>query len=136
MSICIYSKKAFAFGPGSVKGVKGAKGELDIFTTTPNAFQDMPEKYMDDSTFKLALSCGDITIINGAKSENVADDSIVKDNIPMSEAEAFEADLKSKDKKSAIELGEEYNVTPQDGEKIRDFKARILEAYKAKNHED
>ena len=59
MSIRIYSKKAFSIGPGANR----VDGSVENFITTPLAFQDMPEKYKDDPTFKLAVSCGDITVI-------------------------------------------------------------------------
>ena len=59
MSIRIYSKKAFSIGPGANR----VDGSVENFVTTPMAFQDMPEKYKDDPTFKLAVSCGDITVI-------------------------------------------------------------------------
>src|SRR5574344_639947 len=59
MSIRIYSKKAFSIGPGANR----VDGSVENFITTPMAFQEMPEKYKDDPTFRLAVSCGDITVI-------------------------------------------------------------------------
>ena len=47
----IFSKKRFAIGPGAIRGTD----KIELFVTNPGTFQDMPEKYKDDATFKLAV---------------------------------------------------------------------------------
>lgn len=129
MAIRIFSKKAFAIGPGAQQG----NPEIESFVTVPNAFQDMPEKYKNDPTFLLAVKCGDITVITAANKtaiENEPEKPVIDDKAGMSEIEAFYEELKIMNKEDAITLGEKYNVKPKNGEKMGAFKKRILEAYK------
>ena len=65
--IRIYSKKAFDIGPGADRKTS----EIESFLTVPGSFQEMPEKYLDDPTFKLAVQCGDIVIMNNAPAVHV-----------------------------------------------------------------
>ena len=57
-TIRIYSKAAFAIGEGATRD-----GGIDQFITVPRSFQDMPEKYVTDKTFKSAVSAGLIITI-------------------------------------------------------------------------
>lgn len=58
----IFSKKRFAIGPGAIRGTD----KIELFVTNPGTFQDMPEKYKDDATFKLAVKAGEIEVIDRA----------------------------------------------------------------------
>ena len=133
MSIRIYSKKAFSIGPGANR----IDGSVENFITTPMAFQDMPEKYKDDPTFKLAVSCGDITVIE--KKVAVPSSTIVEpENEKDEEDEATESDavekfyeeLRGKKAEEVKELAEKYGAEFIDGDKLSVNKKRVLEAYK------
>lgn len=130
MSIRIFSKRSFAIGPGAQQG----NPEIESFVTVPGAFQDMPEKYVDDPTFKLAIKAGEITVINNAsvekKFENDEQKAEVNDQASMSELEAFYEDLKIKNREDTIELGNKFGLEIKDNEKLGAFKKRIMEAYK------
>ena len=133
MSIRIYSKKAFSIGPGANR----IDGSVENFITTPMAFQDMPEKYKDDPTFKLAVSCGDITVIE--KKATVSSASIIEpENEKDEEDEATESDavekfyeeLRGKKADEVKELAEKYGAEFIDSDKLSVNKKRVLEAYK------
>ena len=130
MSIRIFSKRSFAIGPGAQQG----NPEIESFITVPGSFQDMPEKYVDDPTFKLAVKAGEITVINntsvGKKLENDEQKAEVNDQASMSELEAFYEELKVKNREDTIELGDKFGLTINDNEKLGAFKKRIMEAYK------
>ena len=133
MSIRIYSKKAFSIGPGANR----IDGSVENFITTPMAFQDMPEKYKDDPTFKLAVSCGDITVIE--KKATVSSASIVEpENEKDEEDEATESDavekfyeeLRGKKAEEVKELAEKYGAEFIPSDKLSMNKKRVFEAYK------
>ena len=133
MSIRIYSKKAFSIGPGANR----VDGSVENFITTPMAFQDMPEKYKDDPTFKLAVSCGDITVIE--KKATVSSASIVEpENEKDEEDEATEPDavekfyeeLRGKKAEEVKELAEKYGAEFIPSDKLSMNKKRVFEAYK------
>ena len=133
MSIRIYSKKAFSIGPGANR----IDGSVENFITTPMAFQDMPEKYKDDPTFKLAVSCGDITVIE--KKVAVPSATIVEPEKEEDKEEATETDdpvekfyeeLRGKKADEVKELAEKYGAEFIDGDKLSVNKKRVLEAYK------
>ena len=133
MSIRIYSKKAFSIGPGANR----VDGSVENFITTPMAFQDMPEKYKDDPTFKLAVSCGDITVIE--KKATVSSASIVEpENEKDEEDEATESDavekfyeeLRGKKAEEVKELAEKYGAEFIPSDKLSMNKKRVFEAYK------
>ena len=75
----IFSKKAFAICPGAQKGLD----TVEFFVTVPKAFQDMPDKYIDDPTFKLAVSSGDIIIADANNTEKKIVDAEFSD-VPQS----------------------------------------------------
>lgn len=133
MSIRIFSKRSFAIGPGAQQG----NPEIESFVTVPGAFQDMPEKYVNDPTFKLAVKVGEITVINntsvGKKLENDEQKAEVNDQASMSELEAFYEELKVKNREDTIELGDKFGLEINDNEKLGAFKKRIMEAYKLAN---
>ena len=133
MSIRIYSKKAFSIGPGANR----VDGSVENFITTPMAFQDMPEKYKDDPTFKLAVSCGDITVIE--KKATVSSASIIEpENEKDEEDEASESDavekfyeeLRGKKAEEVKELAEKYGAEFIPSDKLSMNKKRVFEAYK------
>ena len=130
MSIRIYSKKAFSIGPGANR----IDGSVENFITTPMAFQDMPEKYKDDPTFKLAVSCGDITVIE--KKATVSSASIIEPENEEDEAtesdavEKFYEELRGKKAEEVKELAEKYGAEFIPGDKLSMNKKRVFEAYK------
>lgn len=133
MSIRIYSKKAFSIGPGANR----IDGSVENFITTPMAFQDMPEKYKDDPTFKLAVSCGDITVIEKKaavpsatnvepeKEEDKEDEATESDAV-----EKFYEELRGKKAEEVKELAEKYGAEFIPGDKLSMNKKRVFEAYK------
>lgn len=133
MSIRIYSKKAFSIGPGANR----VDGSVENFITTPMAFQDMPEKYKDDPTFKLAVSCGDITVI---EKKPMVQASVVEpqkeedeeEEVPETDdpVEKFYEELRGKKADEVKELAEKYGAEFIDGDKLSVNKKRVLEAYK------
>ena len=133
MSIRIYSKKAFSIGPGANR----VDGSVENFITTPMAFQDMPEKYKDDPTFKLAVSCGDITVIEkkaAAPSATIVEPEKEEDKEEATETddpvEKFYEELRGKKADEVKELAEKYGAEFIDGDKLSVNKKRVLEAYK------
>ena len=130
MSIRIYSKKAFSIGPGANR----IDGSVENFITTPMAFQDMPEKYKDDPTFKLAVSCGDITVIE--KNATVSSASVIEPENEEDEAtesdavEKFYEELRGKKAEEVKELAEKYGAEFIPSDKLSMNKKRVFEAYK------
>lgn len=130
MSIRIYSKKAFSIGPGANR----IDGSVENFITTPMAFQDMPEKYKDDPTFKLAVSCGDITVIE--KKAAIPSDIIIEPENEEDEAsesdavEKFYEELRGKKAEEVKELAEKYGAEFIPSDKLSMNKKRVFEAYK------
>ena len=127
----IFSKKAFAIG----EGAKRNSDIIDLFVTVPLSFQEMPDKYKDDPTFKLAVSSGDITIVNGNEEKVKAiENGEFKDEPEeapvMSEVEAFYEELKAMNREDTMKLVEKYNVVANNGDKLGQIKKRIFEAYK------
>lgn len=125
-TIRIYSKKAFSFGPGAVYG----SDSVEEFLTVPNTFQDMPEKYMNDRTFKTALKTGSVVIIPKQTTIPV---STTQSEVTKTDKELIQEyynklkvmkmdELKDEAKKLGVEI--------IDDEKASVFKKRILEAYK------
>ena len=129
MSIRIYSKKAFSIGPGANR----IDGSVENFITTPMAFQDMPEKYKEDPTFKVAVSCGDITVIE--KKATVSSASVVEpENEEDKEDEATESDavekfyeeLRGKKAEEVKELAEKYGAEFIPSDKLSMNKKRVF----------
>ncbi len=127
----IFSKKAFAIG----EGAKRNSDIIDLFTTVPLSFQEMPDKYADDPTFKLAIAAGDITVVNGNEEKVKAiENGEFKDEPEeapvMSEIEAFYEELKGMNRGDTMKLAEKYDVAINNGDKLGQIKKRIFEAYK------
>lgn len=140
-NIRIYSKKAFAFGSGASRDGK----EVDLFVTTPRAFQEMPEKYMNDETFKLAVICGDVIVYNAAQqiavptipsveqTEETFDDEHSNDtekNDKEKLISEFRENLKIANAEKVAELAAEYGAEFVKTDALKINKKRVMEAYK------
>lgn len=138
-NIRIYSKKAFAFGSGASHDGK----EIDSFVTTPRAFQEMPEKYMSDATFKLAVVCGDVIVYNSApqiaipaipESDSVDEFADAEESKEAEEKEKliseFRENLKIANAEKVAELANEYGAEFVKTDALKINKKRVMEAYK------
>lgn len=137
----IFSKKAFAIGPGAQQG----STEINSFVTVPGSFQDMPDKYKDDPTFKLAVKAGDITVIAGVDHQHQVErekadgkkEADLKDKPSQTATEAFYEELKGMNKEAVYQLAEKYGVEFEKNEQLKNIKKRVFEAYKlAADEED
>lgn len=128
-TIRIFSKRAFAIGPGASRD-----GSIDSFITVPNAIQDMPDKYESDKTFRHAVECGDIQIMNAsvavasASVDKTFDDS--ENESSVDPVEEFYESLKIKNKEEVKKLAEEYGAEYIETDKLSQNKKRVFEAYK------
>lgn len=134
-TIRIYSKAAFAFGPGAQQGTD----VIDSFVTVPGAFQDMPEKYIQDSTFKRAVQFHEVEIIEKkafvqaqqtkveveTENENKNEDDTTVDPV-----EKFYEELKRMNKEQTAELAKKYGAEFVEGDALKMNKKRVMEAYK------
>lgn len=130
-TIRIYSKKAFAIGPGAQRG----STEIESFITIPMSFQDMPDKYINDPTFKLAVKAGDITVINSSAVEKVTEGTKaeIDDQSKATTEEEFYALLKGMNEEDTIKEADKLGLEREDGEQLKKFKSRIMKAYKEAN---
>lgn len=131
----IFSKKAFAIGPGAQKGLD----TVELFVTVPKAFQDMPDKYADDPTFKLAVSFGDIIVADANNTEKKivdAEFSDVPQETVKDKIELFYEELKAKNREETLKLADEYSVKYSDDDKLGNIKKRVFEVYKLNNNEN
>ena len=134
-TIRIYSKAAFAFGPGAQQGTD----VIDSFVTVPGAFQDMPEKYTQDPTFKRAVQFHEVEIIEKktfvqaqqtkAEVENTAKDEN-EDDTAVDPVEKFYEELKGMNKEQTEELAKKYGAEFVEGDALKMNKKRVMEAYK------
>lgn len=128
-TIRIFSKRAFAIGPGASRD-----GSVDSFITVPNAIQDMPDKYENDKTFRHAVECGDIQIMNAPVAvastpvDKTFDDSETESSVDP--VEEFYESLKIKNKEEVKKLAEEYGAEYIESDKLSQNKKRVFEAYK------
>ena len=134
-TIRIYSKAAFAFGPGAQQGTD----VIDSFVTVPGAFQDMPEKYTQDPTFKRAVQFHEVEIIEKkafvqaqqtkveveTENENENEDDATVDPV-----EKFYEELKGMNKEQTAELAKKYGAEFVEGDALKMNKKRVMEAYK------
>ena len=138
MSIRIFSKKAFAFGPGAQHGTD----VIDHFITVPGTFQDMPECYQNDLTFKEACKCGDVEVVHvnthvvvheEKKVESEVKTETSDDEIEIdvdAEVKKFYEDLKTKSAIETKELAKKYGADFVEEDQLKVNKKRVLEAYK------
>lgn len=134
-TIRIYSKAAFAFGPGAQQGTD----VIDSFVTVPGAFQDMPEKYTQDPTFKRAVQFHEVEIIEKktfVQSQQVKDEVETtakdenEDGTAVDPVEKFYEELKGMNKEQTAELAKKYGAEFVEGDALKMNKKRVMEAYK------
>lgn len=134
-TIRIYSKAAFAFGPGAQQGTD----VIDSFVTVPGAFQDMPEKYTQDPTFKRAVQFHEVEIIEKkafVQSQQVKDEDETtakdenEDDTAVDPVEKFYEELKGMNKEQTEELAKKYGAEFVEGDALKMNKKRVMEAYK------
>ena len=138
-TIRIFSKKAFAFGPGAQHGTD----VIDHFITVPGTFQDMPEHYQNDLTFKEACKCGEVEVVRVNAHAVVHEDKVElktedETEIPVEENEIdveaevkkFYEDLKTKSATETKELAKKYGADFVEDDQLKINKKRVLEAYK------
>lgn len=132
-TIRIYSKAAFAFGPGAQQGTD----VIDSFVTVPGSFQDMPEKYTQDPTFKRAVQFHEVEIIekktfvqvNKEENEATVEDGN-KDDTVVDPVEKFYEELKGMNKEQTAEIAKKYGAEFVEGDALKMNKKRVMEAYK------
>lgn len=140
-TIRIFSKKAFAFGPGAQHGTD----VIDHFITVPGTFQDMPECYQNDLTFKEACKCGEVEVVRVNAHSVVPENKVEeKAEVPAdenkidvdAEVKKFYEDLKTKSAVETKELAEKYGADFVEDDQLKINKKRVLEAYKISLTED
>lgn len=129
-TIRIFSKKAFAFGPGAVQG----SDVIENFVTVPGTFQDMPDKYQNDLTFKMAVKYKEVEIIQHEVQIQAAPkikETVVEPNPDSDDSvEKFYEELKLKNKDEVKELAVKYGAEFVDSDPLKINKKRVMEAYK------
>lgn len=129
-TIRIFSKKAFAFGPGAVQG----SDVIENFVTVPGTFQDMPDKYQNDLTFKMAVKYKEVEIVQHEVQVQAAPkikETVVEPNPdPDDSVEKFYEELKLKNKDEVKELAVKYGAEFIDSDPLKINKKRVMEAYK------
>lgn len=146
-TIRIFSKKSFAIGPGAQRGTD----RIESFITVPGTFQDMPEAYVNDKTFKLAVKFHEIEIIEQKvhiptapvapvekeEEKNTVEAKIYEvknDDLEFTPEEKFKEELKAMNKEQVKELADEYGVEFKDEDSLKLNKKRVFEAYKLQNN--
>ena len=130
-TIRIFSKKAFAFGPGADRF-----GNIEQFVTVPRAIQDMPEMYQTDKTFIAAVAAGDVQIMSTAAAVAVKvkevefTESDKKDPSVENQINEFYEELKGKSKDETKALAEKYGADYVESDKLSLNKKRVFEAFK------
>lgn len=129
-TIRIFSKKAFAFGPGAVQG----SDVIENFVTVPGTFQDMPDKYQDDLTFKMAVKYKEVEIVQHEVQVQAVPkikETVVEPNPDSDDSvEKFYEELKLKNKDEVKELADKYGAEFVDSDPLKINKKRVMEAYK------
>lgn len=138
-TVRIYSKVAFAIGEGATRD-----GGIDQFVTVPRAFQDMPEKYVSDKTFKAAVAAGLIIpyynttpvvpVAQNASDEDFGDDEKIGDTESKVDNEKliaeFKEEVKTKNHDEVKELAEKYGAEFVESDALKVNKKRVFEAFK------
>lgn len=125
--IRIFSKAAFQFGPGANRN-----GDIDSFITVPGTFQDMPDKYKDDKTFKLALKCGMVNVIDNKAAQVIAEETTIS-SVDIDPIKAYYEKLKMMNANEVSIEAEKYSVTYNKNDKLSETKKKVFEAYKLAN---
>lgn len=146
-TIRIFSKKAFAFGPGAQHGTD----VIDHFITVPGTFQDMPEHYRADRTFIEACKCGEVEVVRvnahspvheykvepEIKTEDETEIPVEENEVDVeAEVKKFYEDLKTKSSTETKELAKKYGADFVEDDQLKVNKKRVLEAYKISLTED
>lgn len=133
--IRIFSKKAFALGPGAAPN----STIIDSVITVPGSFQDIDERFMNDRTFKLAVKAGDITVINtpvtiisGDFSDEPEKEAVKEEPVESNEEKIskFYEELKAMSREQVKELAKKYSAEFVDADKLSMNKRRVFEAFK------
>ena len=130
-TIRIFSKAAFSFGPGAQRGTD----VIDNFVTVPGSFQDMPEKYASDPTFKRAVQFHEVEIIEKHVTAQVPKVEVNAEENKNEESEVdpvekFYEELKGMNKEQTEELAKKYGAEFVEGDALKMNKKRVMEAYK------
>lgn len=125
--IRIFSKAAFQFGPGANRN-----GDIDSFITVPGTFQDMPDKYKDDKTFKLALKCGMVNVIDNKAAQVIAEETTTS-SVDIDPIKAYYEKLKMMNADEVSIEAEKYSVIYNKNDKLSETKKKVFEAYKLAN---
>lgn len=125
--IRIFSKAAFQFGSGANRN-----GDIDSFITVPGTFQDMPDKYKDDKTFKLALKCGMVNVIDNKAAQVIAEETTIS-SVDIDPIKAYYEKLKMMNANEVSIEAEKYSVTYNKNDKLSETKKKVFEAYKLAN---
>lgn len=127
-TIRIFSKKAFALGPGAIRGTD----VIEQFVTVPYAFQDMPEQYQNDNMFKLAVKSGDIEIVNTPPVVSVP--KVEKEEAPeekLPTVDEYKELVRGMNKDKVREEAGKYGAEFIEDDQLKMNKKRLLEAFKA-----
>lgn len=130
-TIRIFSKAAFSFGPGAQRGTD----VIDNFVTVPGSFQDMPEKYASDPTFKRAVQFHEVEIIEKHTTAQVPKVEVNAEENKNEESEVdpvekFYEELKGMNKEQTEEIAKKYGAEFVEGDALKMNKKRVMEAYK------
>lgn len=130
-TIRIFSKAAFSFGPGAQRGTD----VIDNFVTVPGSFQDMPEKYASDPTFKRAVQFHEVEIIEKHVTAQVPKVEVNAEENKNEEPEVdpvekFYEELRGMNKEQTEELAKKYGAKFVEGDALKMNKKRVMEAYK------
>lgn len=124
----IYSKKAFALGPGATPN----SDKVESVITVPCAFQDIDDSLVNDLTFILALKAGDITIVDRKPTVTV-EYTNTSDTEEFDEEDAiskFKTELKLAKPEDVKKLADKYGAEFRPDDKLGQNKQRVFEAYK------
>lgn len=140
----IFAKKAYALGPGA----KPHSTEIDQIVTVPMAFMDIPDEYVNDTMFKMAVKSGNITVIESKpiipvdykeETEHVEEEIAEEEETEHAEEshdvdpfEEFKNTLNLAKKDEVIKLAEEYGAEFIESDRLKENKKRVYEAYKIK----
>ena len=134
--IRIFSKKAFALGPGAIRDTD----IIETFVTVPGTFQSIDEKLTSDPTFKLAVKAREIEIVNAGNQKSLENNEVIATGDDgksgASTLEEYYNTLKVMNKESVIKEAEKLNVKLTGDEKLSTIKKMVFEAYKLVNEDD
>lgn len=121
----IFSKAAFQFGPGANRS-----GDIDCFVTVPGTFQTMPDRFANDKTFKLAVKCGMVSIIESSAKQIEIEESEKPSNVDIDPAKQYKEKLKTMDREAVAAEAEKLGIKINLEEKLSEIKKVVYEAYK------